>query len=162
MLTIAERHSLIDLQEEVLHRMALIFKEVSETEEFHEYIDHSHLLKLLQRNNLTAPSETFVLQTVTKWIFHNKEERLGHAATLIGAVRLGLVDIKVLITELRKEELKGECWKMLHEVSLYHHMPALLPELSGVKIELRTTSYVSESICGRTSELVTTNGVDTS
>ena len=145
MLTIAERHSLIDLQEEVLHRMALIFKEISETGGFLEYIDHSHLLKLLQRNDLTAPSETFVFKVVIKWIFHDKEERLRQAATLIGAMRLGLVDIGVLITELRREELKEneECWKMLHEVSLYHHMPALLPELSGVKTELRTTSCVS-------------------
>ena len=137
---------MIDLQEEVFHRMALVFKEISVTEEFLDYVDQSQLLNLLQRNDLTAPSETFVFQAVIKWIYHNKEERLGQAATLIGAVRLGLVDIGVLISELNKEELKGieECWKMLCQASLYNNTPALLPELSLVKTEPRTTSYVSK------------------
>ena len=77
MLAIVEQHSRIDLQEEVFHRMALIFKEISETEEFLDYIDYSQLLELLQRNDLTAPSETFVFKAVIKWIYHDKEERLG-------------------------------------------------------------------------------------
>ena len=139
---------MIDLQEEVFHRMALVFKEISVTEEFLDYVDQSQLLNLLQRNDLTAPSETFVFQAVIKWIYHNKEERLGQAATVIGAVRLGLVDIGVLTSELyKREELKGieECWKMLCQALLYNNTPSLLPELSLVKTDPRTTSFVSKN-----------------
>ena len=121
-------------------------RKISETEEFLDYIHYRQLLNLLQRNDLTAPSETFVFKAVIKRIYHNEEEKLGQAATLIGAVRLGLVDIGVLISELNKEELKGveECWKMLWQASLYNNTPALLLELSLVKTELRMTSYVSK------------------
>ena len=146
MLAVVEQHSRIDLQEEVFHRMALIFKEIGETEEFLDYIDYSQLLKLLQRNDLTATSETFVFKAVIKWIYHDKEERLGQAATLIGTVRLGLVNIGVLILELKKEEMEIQgCWKMLHEALLYNNTPSLLPELSLVKTEPRTTSFVSKT-----------------
>ena len=117
--------------------MALVFREASETEEFLNHVDVGQFLNLLQRNDLTAPSETFVLKAVIKWIYHNKEERLGQAAALIWAVRLGLVDITALITELRREDLKGieERWKMLNEALLYKSMLDLLPELSLVKAE---------------------------
>ena len=86
--------------------MAAVFKELSEAEEFPEFLSVGQLLKLLQRNNLTAPSETFVFRSVVNWIYHNKEERLSHAAKLLRAVRLGLVDIRVVITELSKLEFK--------------------------------------------------------
>ena len=83
MLNIAERHSLIDIKEDVFHKMALVFREASETEEFLNHVDVGQFLNLLQRNDLTAPSETFVLKAVIKWIYHNKAERLGQAAALI-------------------------------------------------------------------------------
>ena len=98
---------MLDFRDEVFHKIALVFKEATESEEFLERIQVKNLLSLLQRNDLTAPSETFVFEAVIKWIYYDKEERLGEAANLIRALRLGLVDIAVLITELRRPELWG-------------------------------------------------------
>ena len=145
MLDIAEKHSLADLKDEVFHKMAVVFKETCESEEFLEHTEASQLLSLLQRNDLTAPSETFVFEAVIRWIYHDKEERLGYAATLIQAVRLGLVDVGVLITELRRRELKidEDCRSILFESLLYDRKPSLLPELPLIKSSPRTTSSVS-------------------
>ena len=141
---------MLDLRDEVFHKIALVFKEATESEEFLERIQVKNLLSLLQRNDLTAPSETFVFEAVIKWIYYDKEERLGEAANLIRALRLGLVDIAVLITELRRPELWGikKCRSILLEVSLYNNMPSLLPELRMVKSEPRTTSSVSQCSSG--------------
>ena len=39
----------------------------------------------------------FVFKSVMQWIKHKKGERMVVAAKVIGAVRLGIVDIKVMI-----------------------------------------------------------------
>ena len=41
-----------------------------------------------------------------QWIKHKKEERMPTAAKVIGAVRLGLVDIKDLTEELETDEMQ--------------------------------------------------------
>ena len=64
------------------------------------------LCSLLSRDYLSAPSETFIFKSVIQWIKHKKEERKAVAVKVIGAVRLGLVDIKVVIEELNTEECK--------------------------------------------------------
>ena len=48
------------------------------------------------------------------------------AAKVIGAVRLGLVDIKEVIRELNTEEMKQipEIFMLLHESLLYSHIPS--------------------------------------
>ena len=64
------------------------------------------LSSLLSRDDLSAPSETFVFKSVMQWIKHKNEERMEVAAKVIGAVRLGLVDIKTVIEELSTEEMQ--------------------------------------------------------
>ena len=74
--TIANRHGLIDLQEATQSKMASMYKDVCETEEFLSNIDADQLSHLLSRDDLSAPSETFVFKSVMKWIKHKKEERM--------------------------------------------------------------------------------------
>jgi len=61
-----------------------------------------------------------------QWIKHKKEERMAVAAKVIGAVRLGLVDTKVLIEELDTEEMQrdSEIAMQLLEVLVYNNSPS--------------------------------------
>ena len=59
---IANRHGLTDLQEATQSKMASMYKEVCENEEFLSHIDADQLSHLLSRDDLGAPSETIRLQ----------------------------------------------------------------------------------------------------
>ena len=104
--TVADRLSLKDLKEAAENKMASMYKDICDSEEFLTYIGADQLLSLLSRDDFSAPSETFVFKSVMQWIKHNKEERMAVASKVIGAVRLGLVDIKVVIEELNTEEMQ--------------------------------------------------------
>jgi len=123
--TIADRHGLIDLQEAAQCKMASMYKDVCESEEFLSHVNADQLSSLLSRDDLSAPSENFVFKSVMQWIKFKKEERMAVAAKVIGAVRLGLVDIKDVIRELNTEEMKQvpEIHTLLHESLLYSHIP---------------------------------------
>ena len=123
--TIANRHGLIDLQEATQSKMASMYKDVCENEEFLSHIDADQYSSLLRRDDLGAPSETFVFKSVIKWIKHKKEERIAVAAKVIGAVRLGLVDIRDVIEELDAEEMQQvpEIHMLLHESLLHNNRP---------------------------------------
>ena len=105
LLRFADLHGLKDLKEATLCKMASLFKEVCESEEFLSHIDADQFLDLLSRDDLIAPSETFVFKSVMQWIKHKKDQRMLVAAKVIGAVRLGLVDTKDLVEELNTEEI---------------------------------------------------------
>ena len=102
--------------------MASVYKDVCETEDFLSHIDADQYSSLLSRDDLSAPSETFVFKSVMQWIKHKKEDRMAVAAKVIGAVRLGLVDIRDVIEELDAEEMHQvpEIHMLLHE-SLLHN-----------------------------------------
>ena len=102
----ADRHGLRDVQEAAEKKMASMFKDISVGEEFLIHIDADQLFSLLSRDDLNTPSETFVFKSVMQWFKHKKEERMAVAAKVIGAVRLGLVDIRVVIEELNAEEMQ--------------------------------------------------------
>ena len=123
--TVADRHGLRNLKEAAEHKMASMYKDVCESKEFLTDIGADQLISLLSRDDLSAPSETFVFKSVMQWIKHKKEERMAVAAKVIGAVRLGLVDIKIVIEELSTEEMQRvpEINKHLHESMMYSHMP---------------------------------------
>ena len=134
--TIADRHGLIDLQEATQSKMASMYKDVCENEEFLSHIDADQYSSLLRRDDLGAPSETFVFKSVIKWIKHKKEERMAVAAKVIGAVRLGLVDIRDVIEELDAEEMQQvpEIHMLLHESLLHNNRP-----LNSSKFALENT-----------------------
>ena len=125
--TVADRHGLRDLQEAAEKKMASMFKDVCESEKFLTHIAAEQLRNLLSRDDLVAPSETFVLKSVIQWIKHNKEERMADAAKVIGAVHLGLVDIRNVIEELNTEEMQQdpEIHMLVYETLIYSYAPSL-------------------------------------
>ena len=142
--TVADRHGLKDLQEAAEKKMASMFKEICESEEFLTHIGADQLLSLLSRDDLSAPSETFVFKSVMQWIKHKKEERMAVAAKVIGAVRLGLVDIRVVIEELNTEDMKRvpEIFMLVYETLIYNYMPSHNSVFAVEKIKPRSTSPV--------------------
>jgi len=58
--TVADRHSLTDLQEAAEKKMASMYVDVCESEEFLTHIGADQLFSLLSRDDLNAPSETFI------------------------------------------------------------------------------------------------------
>ena len=143
--TIADRHGLKDLQEAAERKMASTFKDICESEEFLSIIDTDQLVTLLSRDDLNALSETFVFKSVMQWIKHKKEERLALAAKVIGAVRLGLVDIRVVIEELNTEEMQRdpEIHKQVYEALVHNNMPSAFSAFAEKRTKPRSTSQVS-------------------
>ncbi|KAL9986288.1 hypothetical protein ACROYT_G000412 [Oculina patagonica] len=146
--TIADRHGLKDLQEAAEHKMASMYKDVCESEEFLTHIGADQLFSLLSRDDLSAPSETFVFKSVMQWIKHKKEERMAVAAKVLGAVRLGLVDIRVVIEELDTEEMQRvpEIHMLVYEVSIYKHMPSHNSKFAVEKTKPRSMNPVLVAI----------------
>ena len=143
--TVADRHGMKDLREAAESKMALTFKDICESEEFLSIMEPDQLVSLLNRDDLSAPSETFAFKLVMQWIKHKKEERIAVAAKVIGAVRLGLVDIRVVIEELNSEEMKRdpEIYKQVFEASLHNNMPSNLSKFVEERTKPRSTSQVS-------------------
>jgi len=81
---------------------------------------------------------------VMQWIKHKKEERMAVAAKVIGAVRLGLVDIRVVIEELNTEDMKRvpEIFMLVYETLIYNYMPSHNSVFAVEKIKPRSTSPV--------------------
>ena len=146
--TIANRHGLIDLQEATQRKMASMYKEVCESEEFLSHIDADQFSNLLSRDDLSAPSETFVFKSVMQWVKHKKEERMAVAAKVIGSVRLGLVNIREVIKELNSEEMKQvpEIHTLLHESLLYSYIPSS-SEFGEEKGRMRSSGSVRIYTC---------------
>ena len=137
--TTADRHGLKDLQEAAAHKMASMYEDVCESEEFLSYINAEQFLSILGRDDLGAPSETFVFKSVMQWIKHKKEERMAVAAKVIGAVRLGLVDIEEMIEELNTDEMQQvpEIRMHLHESLIHKCRPSNSSKFAAEKTEPR-------------------------
>ena len=142
--TVADRHGLKDLQEAAEQKMASTFKDICESEEFLTHVGADQLFSLLRRDDLNAPSETFVFKSVMQWIKHKKEERIEVAAKVIGAVRLGLVDIKTVIEELSTEEMQRvpEIYMQLYESSIYKNMPSRISKFAMEQAKPRSMKPV--------------------
>ena len=142
--TVTDRHGLRDLKEAAEKKMASMYVDVCESEEFLSNVGGDQLFSLLSRDDLSAPSETFVFKSVMQWIKHKKEERMAVAAKVIEVVRLGLVDIRVLIEELNTEEMERvpEIYKQLHEALIFNFMPSRNPKFTLEKSKTRATSPV--------------------
>ena len=142
--TVADRHGLRDLQEAAEKKMASMYVDVCESEEFFSKVDADQLFSLLSRDDLNAPSETFIFKSVMQWIKHKNEERIAEAAKVIRAVRLGLVDIRVVIEELDTEQMKQvpEIHVHLYEALIHSYMPSRDPNFAVEKTRTRATSPV--------------------
>ena len=142
---VAERHNLTELREESLQALALKFGEICEEDGFKENITADELLVLLSRNDLSVPSETFLFKTMIAWIKYDKEERLPHAPKLLDKVRLALVDILVVLSELESEDFKEipECFSLMHKCLLQHVRPFLFSPFAQEKGMPRLSSKAS-------------------
>ena len=142
--SVADRHGLRNLKEAAEQKMASMHKDVCESKEFLTHIGADQLLSLLSRDDLSAPSETFVFKSVMQWIKHRKEERMAVAAKVIGAVRLGLVDIKIVIEELNTEEMQQvpEINMLLQELVMHNCMPSHKSKFAVEKMKPRSMSSV--------------------
>ncbi|XP_068692349.1 kelch-like protein 3 [Montipora foliosa] len=145
---IVDRLGLKELKEATQHEMALIYKEICESEEFLAHFDADQLSSLLSRDDLNAPSENFVFKSVMQWIKYKKEERMPVAAKVIGAVRLGLVDIKDVIEELDTEEMQviPEIHTLLHRTLIHNYRPSNRSTFSLEKAKPRSMSPVLVAI----------------
>ena len=143
-LTTANRHGLRDLQEATQCKISSMYKEICESEDFLCHMDADQYSSLLSRDDLSAPSETFVFTSVMQWIKHKKEERMTVAAKVIGAVRLGLVDIREIIKELDTDEMKQipEIFTLVYEALVHSHRPSSCSKFVLEKAKPRSTSLV--------------------
>ena len=140
----ADVYGLKDLQEATQRRMASMYFAFCESDEFLSHIDADQLSSLLSRDDLSAPSETFVFQSVIQWIKYKKEERIPVAAKVIGAVRLGLVDSKDVISELNTEEMQQvpEIQVLVRDSLLHSNMPSHNSKFAVEKTKPRSMSLV--------------------
>ena len=147
LLAFADLHGLRDLKEDLHHKMASLYGQVCESEGFLSHIDADKLLNLLSRDDLNAPSETFVFKSVMQWIKHKKKERMTVAAKVIGAVRLGLVDTKDVVEELNTEEMQRvpEIQMLMCEKLLHSNMPSPNSKFAVEKTRPRSMIPVSTS-----------------
>ena len=147
--TIADRHGLTDLQEATQSKMASMYNDVCENEEFLSHVDANQYSSLLSRDDLGAPSETFVFKSVMQWIKHKKEERMAVASKVIGAVRLGLVDIREIIEELNTEEMKQipEIFSLVYETLVHNYSPSNRSKFALEKAKPRFMSQVTTIFC---------------
>ncbi|CAH3138697.1 unnamed protein product [Pocillopora meandrina] len=123
--------------------MASMYKDVCETKEFQSHIIGDQLLSLLGRDDLNSPSEAFVFKSALKWIRHKREERMAVVGKVIGAVRLGLVDVKIVIEELKTEEMQQfpEVNMHLQESMIHHIIPS--HEFAAEKVKPRSMRPVN-------------------
>ena len=143
---VADRRGLKDSKETTQRKMASMYKDICEKEEFLSDVNAEILSALLCRDDLRAPSENFVFKSVMQWIKYRKEERMDLAAQVIGGVRLGLVDIKDVIDELDTEEMQviPEIHMLLHGTLIYNHRPSRSSAFALEKAKQRSMSSVRE------------------
>ena len=145
LLALADLHGLKTLKEAAQRKMASLYKEVCESEEFLPHIDAGRLLNIFSRDDLSAPSETFVFKSVIQWIKYKKKERMTVAAKVIGAVRPGLVDTKDVVEELNTEEMRRvpEIQILMCEKLLQSNMPSPNSKFAVEKTRPRSMIPVS-------------------
>ena len=145
---VADRRGLKDLKEATEGKMASMYKDICEKDEFLSDMNADILSALLCQDDLRAPSENFVFKSVMQWIKYRKEERMDVAAQVIGAVRLGLVDIKDVIEELNTEEMQSipEIHMLVYETLLHNCCPTSVSEFASVKVAPRSMSLVRTNV----------------
>ena len=144
----ADQHSLKDLKEAMERKMASMYKDICEKEEFLSDMNANVLSALLCRDDLSVPSENLVFKSVMQWIKYKKEERMDVAAQVMGAVRLALVDISDVIEELRTEEMQviPEINMLWEETLIHNCRPSSSSAFTLEKGKPRLTSSVGESV----------------
>ncbi|XP_006811935.1 kelch-like protein 28 [Saccoglossus kowalevskii] len=117
----AETYSLVDLKEVADHYIAENFVDVSNSDDFLEYMSSKRLCEFLNRRDLAVPSELLVLKAVQRWLMYDKEKRLMDANVLLRSVRLGFISAQNLVDQFN-EDIKSvsECHKLFNGLMQHH------------------------------------------
>ena len=144
----ADQYGLRDFKEATESKMASMYREICDKEEFLSDMKGVVLSSLVCRDDLSTPSEDFVFQSVMQWIKYRKEERLDVAAKVIGAVRLGLVDVKDVVKELDTEEMQviPEITLLLNRTLIYKQSPSRNSAFALEKGKPRSMSSVGDKV----------------
>ena len=144
----ADQYGLRDFKEATESKMASMYREICDKEEFLSDMKGVVLSSLVCRDDLSTPSEDFVFQSVMQWIKYRKEERLDVAAKVIGAVRLGLVDVKDVVKELDTEEMQviPEITLLLNRTLIYKQSPLRNSTFALEKGKPRSMSSVGDKV----------------
>lgn len=91
-----------------------------------DFLDLSkeNIVKLICSDNLTVPSEEKVYEAIMSWVRHDVEKRDNDLAELMSHVRLALLSIEYLISQVKEEPLVScnlACSKLVME-AMSHHM----------------------------------------
>ncbi|XP_078573497.1 kelch-like protein 32 [Branchiostoma floridae x Branchiostoma japonicum] len=121
---IADLYNLKTLQESLDTVIAEDFMEVTSSDDFLQSATKDELIRLLQLENLAAPSEQQVYEAALRWLTHDTS-RMEHAALVLSHVRLALLDVGFLYGLLRTElGTIEQCRNLILEAMAYHSLPS--------------------------------------
>uniref|UniRef100_H2V3E4 Kelch like family member 10 n=1 Tax=Takifugu rubripes TaxID=31033 RepID=H2V3E4_TAKRU len=120
------------LQEKAFEFILCNFDQVISSKEFHQ-LSVEELCDIFDHDELNVKNESIVFEAICKWISHNSERRKRHFAILLPKVRLALLSLEYIITNMVTSELmnnNAECWEMvLSSLQLKMQMATSIPPL---------------------------------
>uniref|UniRef100_T1J5L0 BTB domain-containing protein n=1 Tax=Strigamia maritima TaxID=126957 RepID=T1J5L0_STRMM len=123
------------------------FVEVIKTSEFLT-LEKEKVIKLICSDNLTVPSEEKVFEAVITWVKHEMEQRESYLAELMSYVRLPLLSVDFLVTQVKEEPLINcnlDCSKLVMEAMTYHMMKEGQPKNSPLaEVKPRTPAGIEQ------------------
>ncbi|KAI8492139.1 hypothetical protein Bbelb_300360 [Branchiostoma belcheri] len=120
---VADAYGLTILQEKVHSALAENFLELSTSEDFLQSTTPEQLVTILQANNVASPSELQLYQAVVRWLMHDEQARMPHAAEVLSHVRFALLDQNTLYGLLQVDLAVMEHGRhLILEAMAYHSL----------------------------------------
>ena len=95
-LELADVYCLGDLRADIMHTISSQFSKLARQSLFMS-VSYELLHSLLAEDYFVSASERFILETVLKWLDHDKDERERHALPLLRLIRFCLIDVEGLL-----------------------------------------------------------------
>lgn len=135
----ADVHCCEELQVNSLKYALDNFQEVCQTDEFLT-LSFEEVMSLIANDQLNVADEETVYQSTLRWIKHDVKSRQEHFATLLGHVRLPLIERGFLIGQVIEETLIDrnlEAKDLVIEAMKYHLCPESRNEISSPRTQHR-------------------------
>uniref|UniRef100_H3CVT7 Kelch like family member 10 n=1 Tax=Tetraodon nigroviridis TaxID=99883 RepID=H3CVT7_TETNG len=103
------------LQRKAFQTILYNFEKVISSKEFLQ-LSVEELCDIFDHDELNVKTESMVFEAICKWISHIPERRKKHFAILLPKVRLALLSLEYMITNMVTSELlnnNAECWEMV-------------------------------------------------
>ncbi|XP_078674223.1 kelch-like protein 26 [Branchiostoma floridae x Branchiostoma belcheri] len=138
---VADAYGLTTLQEKVHSALADNFLELSTSDDFLRSITLEQLVAVLQANDVVSPSELQVYEAVVRWLMHDEQTRMPHAAEVLSHVRFALLDQNTLYGLLQTDIGTVEnCKHLILEAMAYHSLsPEIKQGIEWPRSKPRTT-----------------------